>query len=340
MSKEPRVSGDDTACILGRRDPGPLLVTNLLRHLDLRHLRQLIEIADKGSIRAAAVSLAITQPALSRSVRAIEADLGVRLIERGPQGAEVTAAGARLVKYARIIEANLLLADKELRGLKHASSQTEDVAFGMSWLTEAVIAAPLVERVIQERPGIRLRTSVGDYEALAPKLMSGRLDFFVGPPPVEGPVVGIATELLAEFRAGVIVRAGHPLTQRQNVSVAELVAASWVLPAEGTVPRITYDNCFLRHGAAAPEPVFEVQPLSPAIRPLLLDSDLVTILPRVFVQSDLDSGLLEELPFDEQIVFPIHLTRRQMNHPSPARDYVIARISRLFEDLTARRRRR
>lgn len=309
-------------------------MTTLLRHLDLRHLRQLIEIADKGSIRSAAESLAITQPALSRSVRAMEAEIGLQLVERGPHGAELTAAGIRLLKYARIIDANLLLAERELRGLRDASSHAEDVSFGMSWLTEAVIAAPLVERVMRERPGIRLRTSVGDYEALAPKLMSGKLDFFIGPPPIEGPVVGIATQLLTEFRAGVVVRAAHPLTRHDSVTITELIDASWILPAAGTVPRITYDNCFLRHGAAAPEPVFEVQPLSPAIRQLVLESDLVTILPTVFVQADLDAGLLEVLPFDDQIVFPIHLTRRQMNYPSPARDYVIDEITRLFEELT------
>ncbi|MBN1240947.1 MAG: LysR family transcriptional regulator [Gammaproteobacteria bacterium] len=307
----------------------------LLRHLDLKHLRQLIEISDKGSIRAAADALSITQPALSRSIRAMETEVGLKLVERGPRGAELTAAGQRLLKYARIIEANLKLAENELRGLTSASSQTQQISFGMSWLTEAVVAAPLIQRVMQERPGIRLTTAVGDYEALAPKLMSGKLDFFIGPPPIEGPVVGIATELVTEFPASVIVRAGHPLAEREELSVGDVVGARWILPAAGTVPRITYDNCFLRHGAAAPEPMFEVQPLSPAIRELLLESDLVTILPRVFVRQELAAGLLCALPFDDRIVFPIHLTRRQMSYPSPARDYVIEQICRLFEELGA-----
>ena len=306
----------------------------MLRHLDLKHLRQLTEIADKGSIRAAAEALAITQPALSRSIRAMEAELGLQLVERGPRGAELTLAGSRLLKYGRIIEANLALAEKELRGLRDASGRTEQIAFGMSWLTEAVVAAPLVESVMRERPGIRLTTSVGDYEALAPRLMSGKLDFFIGPPPIEGPVVGIATQLLTEFPAGVVARAGHPLTHRESVTATELLDVGWILPAAGTVPRITYDNCFLRHGVAPPEPAFEVQPLSPAIRHLILESDLVTILPYVFVQRDIDDGLLEVLPFDGEIVFPIHLTRRQMDYPSPARDYVIERIKRLFEKHT------
>jgi LysR family transcriptional regulator of abg operon len=308
----------------------------LLRHIDVKRLRQLIEVADKGSIRAAADSLAITQPALSRSIRGMEVELGVKLVERGPRGAELTAAGVRLLKYARIIEANLALAEKELRGLRSASGKAEHIAFGMSWLTEVLVAAPLIARVLRQRPGLRLLTTVGDYEALAPKLMSGRLEFFVGPPPIESPAAGVATELLTEFPAVTVVRAEHPLAHREDVTVSELLDAAWILPSSGTVPRVTYDNCFLRHGTAPPEPVFEVQPLSPAIRQLILQADLVTILPLAVIEGDIEAGLLRVLPFDDRIVFPIHLTCRQLNYPSPARDYVIEEIRRLFAERAQR----
>jgi len=306
---------------------------SLLRHLDLKHLRQLMEVADKGSIRAAAESLAITQPALSRSIRAMEEELGVKLVDRGPRGAELTPVGTRLLKYSRIIDANLALAEKELRGFRDSHSRIEQITFGMSWLTEALIAGPLIERVLRTRPGIRLATSVGDYESLAPKLMSGRLDFFIGPPPMEGQVAGITTQPLREFPAVAVARGEHPLTKRAEVTIGDLVGAQWILPAAGTVPRITYDNYFLRHGVAAPEAMFEVQPLSPVIRKLILESDLVTILPLVVVQDEISAGLLRVLPFDDQIVFPIHLTERQMRDPSPARDYVIGEVKALFAGL-------
>jgi LysR family transcriptional regulator of gallate degradation len=175
--------------------------------------------------------------------------------------------------------------------------------------------------------------SVGDYESLAPKLMSGRLDFFIGPPPMEGQVAGITSQLLREFPAVAVARGGHPLTKRTEVTIGDLVGAQWILPAAGTVPRITYDNYFLRHGVAAPEAMFEVQPLSPVIRQLILESNLVTILPLVVVQAEISQGLLRVLPFDDQIVFPIHLTERQMRDPSPARDYVIGEVKALFAGL-------
>jgi DNA-binding transcriptional LysR family regulator len=301
------------------------------RHLDLKHLRQLTEVADKGSIRAAAESLAITQPALSRSIRSIENELGLKLVERGPRGAELTPAGNRLLSYARIIDANLTSAENELRGL------TEQIAFGMSWLTEMLIAAQLIERVLRNRPGIRLSTVVGDYESLAPRLASGRLEFFVGPPPIGGPRPGITTQPLTQFPAGVVVRAGHPLARQKEVTVEDLVAAQWILPVAGTIPRITYDNSFLRRGVAPPEPLFEVQPLSPVIRQLLRESDLVTILPLVVVEAEVAAGKLKLLPFDDEIAFSIHLTQRQVRYPSAARDYVIDELKELFRERAKRK---
>ena len=77
-----------------------------IRHLQLKQFRQLIAISEKGSISRAAEELSISQPALSRSIRGIEKDLSVKLINRGPQGAELTEFGETLVNYGKIIEYN------------------------------------------------------------------------------------------------------------------------------------------------------------------------------------------------------------------------------------------
>lgn len=303
----------------------------ILRHLDLKHLRQLREVAEQGSFRGAAQALSITQPALSRSVRAMEAELGLKLVERGPRGAALTAAGKMLLKYGRIIDANLALAQKELIGLRQHGSALERVSIGMSWLAEALIARPLFDVVLSMQPRVRLATSVGDYESLAPKLISGQLEFLVGPPPLESVAIGVSSRLLAEFPAVVLVRAEHPIATAAEVEFSDLVEQTWILPAAGTVPRITYDNFFLSHGTAPPEPMFEVQPLSPVIRQLLLESDLVTILPAVVAEADVRAGLLKVLPFADEIIFPMHLTRRQMGYRWPISEQLEVEIERLCQ---------
>ena len=133
------------------------------------------------------------------------------------------------------------------------------------------------------------------------------------------------------------MRAAHPLARQKEIRVEDLVAAQWILPVAGTIPRITYDNSFLRRGVAPPEPLFEVQPLSPVIRQLLRDSDLVTILPLVVIEDDVAAGTLKVLPFDDEIAFSIHLTQRQVRYPSAARDYVIDEVKELFSERTRRK---
>jgi LysR family transcriptional regulator of gallate degradation len=148
---------------------------------------------------------------------------------------------------------------------------------------------------------------------------------------------GITSQPLTDFPAGVVVRAAHPLALQKEIAVEDLVAAQWILPVAGTIPRITYDNSFLRRGVAPPEPLFEVQPLSPVIRQLLRESDLVTILPLVVIEDDVAAGSLSVLPFDDEITFSIQLTQRQVRYPSAARDYVIDEVKQLFAEVARRK---
>ena len=303
-----------------------------LRHLDLRHLRQLVFIAENRSIRAAAKALAITQPALSRSIRALEEELGSKLLERGPHGTTLTKVGRTLVKYARIIDANLSLAAKEIQEVQDDS--IERVSFGTSWLAELVLTSTLIDRILEQRPTIRMATTVGDYEALAPRLMSGELDFVVGPPPISARTPGVVSTLLMEFPAAVVVRASHPLARQPSITYRDLANERWVLPAEGTAPRITYDNFFLRHGTTPPEPIIEVQPLSVVIKQLVLQRDIATIMPLVVIERDVADGLLKILPFQDEIVFTMHLATRELGYHSPACEYVQSEIRSLCVELT------
>ncbi|HEX6680129.1 MAG TPA: LysR family transcriptional regulator [Gaiellaceae bacterium] len=71
--------------------------------MDLRQLRYLIAIVDEGGIRKASRQLYMTQPAISRTLRQLESELGVELIRRSTVGIELTDAGVEFVEYAREI---------------------------------------------------------------------------------------------------------------------------------------------------------------------------------------------------------------------------------------------
>jgi len=81
-------------------------------------LRALVAIADCGSIRSAAESLHLTQPAITKAIRDLEAELGLMLLVRGARGVTLTAEGRVLLARARMIGRELERAEEELRALK------------------------------------------------------------------------------------------------------------------------------------------------------------------------------------------------------------------------------
>src|SRR5207302_5332286 len=85
--------------------------------LDTRRLKVLVEVARQGSFSAAAESLGYTQPAVSRQIATLEAEVGASLVRRVPQGAVLTDAGRLLVERGRAILASLNEVELELQAL-------------------------------------------------------------------------------------------------------------------------------------------------------------------------------------------------------------------------------
>ncbi|HEV8452874.1 MAG TPA: LysR family transcriptional regulator, partial [Gaiellales bacterium] len=69
--------------------------------MDLRQLRTLTEVADRGSFSAAAEALGVSQPAVSQQVRALEREIGEPLLDRGGRGAHLTERGVMVHRYAQ-----------------------------------------------------------------------------------------------------------------------------------------------------------------------------------------------------------------------------------------------
>src|SRR5258707_14191228 len=86
--------------------------------LDTRRLHVLVEVARQGSFSAAAETLGYTQPAVSRQIATLEAELGTMLVRRVPQGAVLTDAGRLLVQRGEAILASLGSVETELRQLE------------------------------------------------------------------------------------------------------------------------------------------------------------------------------------------------------------------------------
>lgn len=188
-------------------------------------LKALVQVADAGSIRAAARAMHLSQSALTKALRELEEDVGAELLTRSYRGIDFTPAGRALLVRARLALATLDKAREEVRLLRGGAGARIAVAL------TPMVAASVLPRVLVEfrrvRPDAELRLEEGLLTNVLPGLVEGRLDFAValanpGDLPYE-----IEFEALAEVAASPAGRVGHPLAHARSWD--ELRGASWVL---------------------------------------------------------------------------------------------------------------
>jgi DNA-binding transcriptional LysR family regulator len=116
--------------------------------LEPRRLLTFRAVARAGSFSAAARELALTQPAVSQQVAALERELGARLLRRGPGGLSLTEAGALALEHAEALAERLALADAQLGELRDAGGPLRVGAFpsALATLVPAAIARVVPQR--------------------------------------------------------------------------------------------------------------------------------------------------------------------------------------------------
>ena len=147
-------------------------------------LRYFVAVAERLHFGRAAQSLHISQPPLSRAIRALEQRLGVVLFARSRRRVELTAEGARFLDEARRITAQLERSVLELRGI--ASGEQGRLRIGFVSLADYGVLPQLLKRFKTARPGVALalREMLSPEQAAA--LGKGELDFGLLLPPVDG----------------------------------------------------------------------------------------------------------------------------------------------------------
>lgn len=127
--------------------------------MELRQLEMFIGIADAGAYSRAAMRLSISQPILSRRVKALEQELGVALFHRTGRGVLLTEAGALLEQYARGIVENTRSAVSAVKASSAAPGGP--VVIGMPASISAVLSVPLIQAFRRTLPGVSLKFMEG-----------------------------------------------------------------------------------------------------------------------------------------------------------------------------------
>jgi DNA-binding transcriptional LysR family regulator len=191
--------------------------------MTLVQLRHLLSLAQTGSFSKSASALFLTQPALSRSIRALELELGQPLFDRIGRHSEVTAFGREVVERAR----QLVGAADDLRdsGAQMANGNAGTLRIGLGSGPGAMLMAPLLMHMATHHPQLRLEISRGRTDLLERSLRDRELDAMVVDVRSLAPAPDLRTTDTYEMRGAFLCRRGHPLhRKRGGISFGQLQA--------------------------------------------------------------------------------------------------------------------
>ena len=188
--------------------------------MTLTQLRHLIDLAQTLSFSQSASRLHLTQPALSRSIKALEGELGHLLFDRVGRGIELTAFGRDVLTHAQ----SLVDLAQELRlHTQHAQKGLSGrLHIGLSSGPGALLGTPLMLHMATEAPQAHLQISRGSVALLVQALRDRQLDALVIDIRALPPSVDLKVEAFPDMQAGFMCRAGHPLARKRQVKFSDL----------------------------------------------------------------------------------------------------------------------
>jgi DNA-binding transcriptional LysR family regulator len=258
--------------------------------MQLAQLRVLCAIADAGSIRGAALKLDLTQPSVTKSLRALEQDLDAMLVNRSSQGIALTEAGKAVLARARAVQAELQKTRDDVERL--AGRARNAVSVGIASVIGAWLIPPVLAHYGRAHGEVSVRVVEGTQETLLPMLRDGTLDFAVCLRLEQEATRGFTVRPLARFRLTVVGRKGHPL--RHARTLQELREAHWIM----TRPRGrggVLEEAFAAEGLDLPASAAECDSHSIKVS-TLAQSDALALVGRPMLGEPSVAALLQEIP--------------------------------------------
>ncbi len=254
--------------------------------MEMQQLRHFVAASRHGNIGRAAQELNITQPALSRSIKNLEAFLGVELLERGPKGVQTTVFGASMLDHALIILSEAERAVSEVHAIKGLSQG--QFALGISPNFTSIIVPEAIGQLTRERPGVNITIDSGFYDELLAKLRRAEVDLVFSMLPPTYNDADLEFEELYLNRSSVHARADHPLASKKSVSLADLSAYGWVVPNQVAVNRV-FRTFFSENDLPVPRQVIRTSSIA-YLKQAMMHSRLLCILPEHLVAAEVASG--------------------------------------------------
>lgn len=228
----------------------------LRSNLKLKHLQLLVALDQFRHLGRASAFLALSQPAVSKTLAELERLFGLPLFVRSTRGTEPTAHGMALVRFARQVLADFERTRDELAAV--GSGAAGRVQVGAMVVATPVLLAEAIVRLKARSAQTTVLVEEGDLTRLLPRLRLGELDLLLARLEPGYAAPDLETEALYDEPMCLVCAPEHPLArQTRKPGWAELAAQPWVMPPPWASSRIKLHQMFYKHQLNPPVDVVE-----------------------------------------------------------------------------------
>lgn len=264
-------------------------------------------VVDHGQVSRAALACAVSQPALSKSLRRLEEETGLQLFERSTRSMKLTSAGLVFVEHARRLKAEYSDAIRHASELKLGKAGL--LRIGATGATMDTYVMPALAALLPRRPALRVALTVDLSDALYHKVDQGDLDLAVAPTfstqPLPLKQTPIGKDLLR-----IAARKSHPLQYKPTLGLADLLGYPWILPRPHAIARQRFALLFAEANLSPPNAALETDFISRGCLDLVAATDVLALVPASYVGMETDNKV-SLLPFRLELTREISLLARR-----------------------------
>lgn len=283
--------------------------------LKLRHYQLFLALDEQRNLHRAAAQLNISQPAASKLLIELEANLGIRLFDRHPRGLTPNWYGEIMIRHAHSMLSALRHTGEELNALRDGNTGT--VSIGTVMAPAVTLLTNAIEQVHRDQPGLKISVDVDVSKVLVPRLLEGELDFAITRIPVGIDAERFVFEEIGEEELCFVCRKGHPLMGKTPLSLEDMSTYPWALQPTGALMRQRVDSLFLHHQVALPKQIVDTADLLLSLA-LIDKSDTISVTTRETADLLCTPQRFHVLPFSETLsVQPYGLVSLRHQRLSP-----------------------
>lgn len=263
--------------------------------IKLRDLHILLAVVEWGSMAKAARHLAVSQPVVSRAIADLEQGLGVRLLDRTPQGVEPTIYGRTVINRGLAVFDELRGSVKDIEFL--SDPVTGDLRIGTNQTIAGGLLAAVLDQLSAQRPRLAFQVILGDAATLHYQdLRQRKVDILLGRI-VDAKEDDVNAEVLFDERLYVVAGVNNPWVSRRKIALKDLLHEPWTMPPPDSYVGGLMCDAFRASGLVIPHTAVAGYGI-PMQSALLRAGRFLTFLPGSFLKLSGEQLGFRALPID------------------------------------------